>query len=678
MARLPVLFLFLLALLGFGPPAAAQPGSTHHMRVSLVAESTSAPAGSTVTLAFVMRPERGWHGYWRNPGDAGAAPRIEWRLPEGWRTGALLYPVPTRLSVAGLMNYVFAAEHALLVDLEVPATAEPGVVFPVDARIDYLVCTNLVCVPETAQVTIELTTAVAGQTAPSAPFRQWRERLPQSLDYGGAYSVEGDRIRFAVRWPERVVIDRGVYLFPITENAIEQGAAQVIGRAGDRLIVETRAGRGIGALRMIEGVVRYGPDRGFRFAFHPGAVPAATSTIVGAPPVDAGAGGGEGPGLLAALLGALLGGLILNIMPCVFPILSLKALGLARAGGTESKARREALAYAAGVVLTCLALGALLLALRAGGAAVGWAFQLQDPRVILLLLLLVTAIALNLAGLFQLPMLAGGDGLARRGGAMGAFFTGALAAFIATPCTGPFMGAALGAALVLPPVGALAVFAGLGLGLALPFLALGFIPALRRRLPRPGAWMETLQRILAVPMFLTAVGLAWILGRQTGADGMAFGLLGVLILALGLWWLGRGGRWLAGLLILASAAPLLLIRQGPPAPLESPLPAEPFSEARLAALRAAGTPVFVYFTADWCLTCKVNERGALASAEVADAFRSRGIRVLVGDWTSGDAAIGRFLAAQGRSGVPLYLYYAPRRDAEVLPQILTTARLTSL
>jgi len=240
------------------------------------------------------------------------------------------------------------------------------------------------------------------------------------------------------------------------------------------------------------------------------------------------------------------------------------------------------------------------------------------------------------------------------------------------------MGAALGAALVLPAAGALAVFAGLGLGLALPFLALGFIPALRRRLPKPGAWMETLQRVLSVPMFLTALGLAWILGRQTGADGMALGLLGALLLALGLWWLGRGGRWLAGALILVSAAPLLLIRPGPPAPLESPLPAEPFSEARLAALRAAGTPTFVYFTADWCLTCKVNERGALASAEVAEAFRARGIRVLVGDWTSGDAAIGRFLARQGRSGVPLYLYYAPRREAEVLPQLLTTGRLTAL
>ena len=369
-------------------------------------------------------------------------------------------------------------------------------------------------------------------------------------------------------------------------------------------------------------------------------------------------------------------------MPCVFPILSLKALNLARAGETEAAARREALAYAAGVVATCLALGATLLILRAGGAAVGWAFQLQDPKVILILLLLVTAISLNLAGLFQLPAFTAGGRLAAKGGTIGAFFTGALAAFIATPCTGPFMGAALGAALILPAWQALALFAALGLGLALPFLLLGFVPALRRRLPKPGAWMEKLQRILSIPMFLTALALAWVLGKQTGVDGMTWGLLAALLLGIALWWIGRGGRWLPRLLLLAAiAGPIWLLRPLPPEAraAEAPLPAEPFSEARLASLRAANTPVFLYFTADWCLTCKVNERGALASTEVAEHFRARGVKVLVGDWTLGDAAIGRFLEAQGRSGVPLYLYYAPgQAQPQVLPQLLTAGQLTAL
>ncbi|MEA3012079.1 MAG: hypothetical protein QOD42_624, partial [Sphingomonadales bacterium] len=469
------------------------------------------------------------------------------------------------------------------------------------------------------------------------------------------------------------------YFFAGTLDAVAYSAAQTVSRSGDVLIVETAAGPRAGALPSIEGVLQIGNGTALALTARRGAVPAA-----GTPVGTTGGGGGDqggGPGILWAFLGALLGGLILNVMPCVFPILSLKALSLARAGETAGGARREALAYAAGVIATCLALGGLLLALRAGGAMVGWAFQLQDPRVILLLLLLITAIALGLAGLFQLPVLAAGDGLTRSEGLRGAFFTGALAAFVATPCTGPFMGAALGAALVLPAVGALAIFAGLGLGLALPFLLLGFVPALRRLLPRPGRWMETFQRILSLPMFLTALGLAWILGRQTGVDGMALGLGAALLLGAGLWWLGRGGRWLALVVVaLAAVAPLFLLPSEAPAAsqAEGPLPAEPFSEARLAELRAAHTPVFAYFTADWCLTCKVNERGALASNAVAEHFRARGIKVLVGDWTLGDAAIGRFLERQGRSGVPLYLYYAPGRPPLVLPQILTIGGLTEL
>jgi thiol:disulfide interchange protein len=380
----------------------------------------------------------------------------------------------------------------------------------------------------------------------------------------------------------------------------------------------------------------------------------------------------------------MLGGLLLNIMPCVFPILSLKALSLAKAGGDEAVARREALAYAAGAIVMCLALGIVLLVVRAGGEAVGWAFQLQDPHVILLLLLLIIAIAFNLAGLFELPGLAMGGRLATAGGTAGAFWTGALAAFVATPCTGPFMGAALGAALVLPSAAALTVFAGLGLGLASPFLLIGFVPALRRKLPKPGPWMAHLRRILSAPMFATAFGLAWILGRQTGVEGMTLGLGAAFILVLCLWWMGRQGglKWFALVLAMATTFAAVWLVPAPRtsfvAPSRGELPSERFSEARLAALRAEGRPVFVYFTADWCLTCKVNEKGALERKEIIDSFAQKNIAVLVGDWTSGDAAIGRFLAKHGRSGIPLYLYYAPGKDAEVLPQILTVGRLARL
>ncbi|HEX8375148.1 MAG TPA: thioredoxin family protein, partial [Geminicoccaceae bacterium] len=482
-------------------------------------------------------------------------------------------------------------------------------------------------------------------------------------------------IRIAIPLPAASPLS-SAYLFPATLNAFDHSAPQSISRNGDAVVVEAAARPGA-TLASFEGLLRTGEGQGLSFSARPGEVPPAGD------PIADEAAAAPTMGFLAALLGAILGGLILNIMPCVFPILRLKALSLARAGGEERIARREALAYGAGVILTCLALGALLLALRAGGAAAGWAFQLQEPRFVLFLLLLVTAIALNLAGLFRLPGLSVSG---KDGGAPGAFAAGALAAFIATPCTGPFMAAALGATLLLPALGSLLVFGALGLGLALPFLLLGLVPATRRWLPRPGPWMVRLQRILSVPMFITALGLAWVLGRQTGVDGMTLGLAAMLAVGLGLWWLGaRSGtpqRWAAAALLLAAvAAPLAWLRPGDSSgatPAAARLGAEPFAEARLAQLRAERRPVFLYFTAEWCITCKVNESGALASSEVASAFTQRGVRVLEGDWTLGDPAIGRFLERHGRSGVPLYLYYAPGEEPRVLPQLLTASALTDL
>lgn len=694
MNRAGALFLLLCALL-VGAPASAQ----QRMRVSLVPETTNVLPGTTLTVAFVMRPGAGWHGYWRNPGDAGAEPRVRWRLPEGWSAESLQYPAPDRLIVMGLMNYVFERDYALIATIRVPADAEPGVASPIDARLDYLVCTNEVCVPEEANVSVDVSTGAPG--APNPAFAGYRQALPRPLQGVGRFEAAGGRIRLAVPVPAGAALSEP-YFFPATSDALSHAAPQTISRNGDMLIVETGAGPSAGTLGAIEGVLELSPGMAVSLTVRPGTVPAAGETLAtvgggaSAPPGTAdgssaaagdagsGASGGEGTSILFALLGALVGGLILNVMPCVFPILSLKALSLARAGADEGAARREALAYSAGAILICLALGGGLLTLRAAGVAAGWAFQLQDPRIILLLLLLVTAITLNLAGLFRLPSFAGGDALAGQGGARGAFFTGALAAFVATPCTGPFLGFALGAALVLPTWAALAVFGGLGLGLAAPFLLLGFVPALRSRLPKPGPWMGRFQHWLAVPMALTALGLAWVLSRQTGWEGLALGLGAVLLLALGLWGLGRhsegSARWPAfAALALAVVAPLPFLRaiEADPAALAGALGAEPFSETRLAALRAQG-PVFVYFTADWCLTCKVNERAVLDRAEVAEHFRSRGVRTLVGDWTRGDPAITRFLARHGRSGVPLYLYYAPGREAEVLPQLLTVGTMTVL
>lgn len=672
-----------LAALWFAPAGQAQSmPAGNAITARLVAESPVVVPGETVTLALTMSPAPGWHGYWKNPGDSGIETRIAWQLPAGLAAGEIRYPLPGRLVVSGLMNYVYAGDYAHLVDVRVPAGLAPGTRLPVRARVDYLACTEEVCVPETANVAVDLVAGAAPAAQPNrALFDRFRRALPRPLGSEARFERAGDRLRLAIPFPAGLALGEP-YFYPLTDGALAYAAPQSFSRAGDTLIVETDAPPNGGSLDAVEGVLALGDGTGLSLRAVPGAVPAAGASL--------GSGGAQ-PALgvaavLAALLGAVLGGLLLNVMPCVFPILSLKALSLAKAGGDERAARHEAVAYTAGAVLICLALGAFLLGLRAAGIAAGWAFQLQDPRVILALLLLMTAVALNLAGLFELPVLAGGSRLVQRRGHAGAFWTGALAAFVATPCTGPFMGAALGAALVLPAPLALGIFAGLGFGLALPFLLLGFVPALRRLLPKPGAWMERFRRLMAVPMFLTALGLAWILGRQTGVDGMTLGLAAAIGLGLALWWVGRAqgrrGFWLPlapAVLAAAAAVAVLPAYAGPAtAAASTTLGAEPFSEARLAALQREGRRVFVYFTADWCVTCKVNERGALERPQVAEAFAGRQVAVLVGDWTRGDAAIGRFLERHGRSGVPLYLYYAPGEPAEILPQVLTPSRLVSM
>lgn len=669
------------ALLAMGLAGAAAAAGTN-IQVSLLPAAERMPAGETAPLAIVMKPKPGWHGYWKNPGDAGTEAAIEWDLPKGVTAGPLRYPVPDRLIVSGLMNYVYEHDYALLADLRLSKDIAPGTMLPIRARLDYLACTREICVPEKAEIEARVVAGAAGEALVwDARFEAFEAAMPRPLGSEGRFEVKGGRLRIAIPLPAATAV-ADPYFFPLADGVLDYAAPQQVSRNGDALIVETAAGDGA-ATGKIEGLLKIGDGQGLLLAAAPGAVPAAGTAVNGES--EAAQAGGAGT-ILVALLGAFVGGLLLNIMPCVFPILSLKALSLAKASESGGAARREAWAYTAGAVLVCLALGGIILGLRAGGAAAGWAFQLQDPRVILVLLLLVTAIALNLAGLFELPAVVAGDRLTRAGGSLGAFWTGALAAFIATPCTGPFMGAALGAALVLPPAAALAVFGGLGLGLAFPFLLLGLVPALRHRLPRPGAWMTALRKLLSLPMFATAFGLLWILGRQTGVDGMTIGIGAALVLGLGLWWAAnrrRKGYALLALLPAALAAfAALLYIPASAAPAEAKakgvLGAEPFSEARLAALRQQGRPVFVYFTADWCLTCKANEKAALDRNEVANAFAAKNITVLVGDWTRGDPNIGRFLEKHGRSGVPLYLYYAPGKEAEILPQVLTVGRLTAL
>jgi len=681
-----VFLTMIAALLGLAAPAFAQAilgGTGPHIATSLVPESLTPAAGTRTTIAIAMVPQPGWHGYWQTPGDSGFPMKIDWMLPKGARAGDPAYPAPTTLVIAGLMNHVYEKPYALLVPFDVPAGLAKGSTLPVSAKLDYLVCTTSICVPETAAVSTTLTVGDgAPDAAAAAKFEAWRKALPRPLGSPVRFETAGGKFRLAVPLPASVALGQP-HLFAVTDGALAYAAPQNFSRDGDTLVIETAAGPS--APKSFDGVLALGDGSGLSFTAAPGAVPAAGAPIGGAPAAPAKH--GTLALTLIAFAGAVLGGLILNIMPCVFPILSLKALSLAKGGGDEREVRREALAYSAGVIVVCVALGGLILAARAGGAQVGWAFQLQDPGIIFLLVLLTSAIGFNLAGLFELGAVTAGSGLAAKRGAAGAFWTGALAAFVATPCTGPFMAAALGAALVLPVAVALLVFAGLGLGLAIPFLLLGYVPALRRALPKPGAWMETMRHILAVPMFLTAVGLCWVLGNQTAADGVVLALAAAMLLAFGLWWTGLRQRsfktlaWapagMAVLLAIAAGA-TLLPKHDDTAKVAQVGASVPFDAAKLATLRAANKPVFLYFTADWCLSCKVNEKVAIERAETQAAFARAGVTTMVGDWTDGDAAIGKFLDAHGRSGVPLYLWYAPGKEAQTLPQILTPGMLVGL
>jgi DsbC/DsbD-like thiol-disulfide interchange protein/cytochrome c biogenesis protein CcdA len=655
------LLILILALL-WTVPATAQlgPARINAIQPELVAESSATPGG-TVDLALVMHTREGWHGYWLNPGDAGLPMRAEWRIPAGAQVGPLRYPVPTRLTVAGLMNYVYEHDYAVLTRLKVPVTATGRVT--VEASLHWLACTDKICVPEQGEVSHDI--PVGGTTHRDARFDQWRRQLPRPLASAAHFAPRGDRIEVALALPASVALG-APYVFPADDGVVDYAAPQSFRRAGDTLVASLKSRGPPGA--SLSGLLALGDGRGLSFSATPGAVPSG-GRAVGDLGLDA---------ILVAVLGALVGGMLLNLMPCVFPILALKTLHLARSGGDERHARRDALGYAAGAIVGTGLLGALLLAIRAGGHAAGWAFQLQDPRTIVLLLLLAVAITLNLLRWFELPVLAGD---ARPAGSFG---TGALAAFVATPCAGPFLGAALGTALLLPAAGSVLVFAALGAGLALPFLLLAFVPALRRLLPRPGAWMERLQRILAIPMAATAVGCLWLMWRQSGVAGLIIGLGAVLALGLVLILAGRRQRRgervgiVVPLTALAIAGAALLFVPSKPAAIASvPIGAAPWSEAAVKRELAAGHPVFAYFTADWCLSCKVNEAGAIERAEVQDAFRKAGVRTLVGDWTNGDPAITRFIDSRGRAGVPLYLWMEPGAgEPEELPQILTPTMLS--
>jgi thiol:disulfide interchange protein len=687
-----------LAVIGLsatlGLPAVAAPVKTAHVTVELVGQTEGVAPGGTVQVALRQDIQSGWHTYWKNSGDSGAPTEITWTLPPGWSAGDIIWAPPTRQPTGPLMNYGYHDQVLLPVAITAPKTAKPGETVTLKAHAALLVCAD-VCVPEDADLTLDLPVTAAPATDPvwGAKIAAALDAAPKAGGLSAAVAKHGALLKLAVTGPALKGADMAeAYFYPYATDVIDHAKAQVIERGPEGLtltLAPTPGKEAAPAPALLAGVIEVG-GKAYEIAGAPGALPSGAGGL-GPPPAKAAApAGGAGMGLIGAIAFAFVGGLILNLMPCVFPILAMKATSLASHGHDRRAAQAQGMAFLAGVLATFLALAGLLIAVRAGGAAVGWGFQLQSPPVVAGLALLMLAVALNLSGLFEIGASLQGVGsqAASRDGLAGAFFTGALAVVVAAPCTAPFMAPALGWALTQPAVAALAVFAGLGLGFAAPFTLAAFAPGLLARLPKPGGWMEGFRKLMAFPMYGTAAWLAWVLVIQSGSDALARLFAAAVTLALAAWLLGvaqrkhaNGGKPIAtgltGAILLAVAVLGAVWPNYPQAAAAgdaqgSAIPYEAYSPEKVAAAQAAGKPVFVNFTAAWCVTCQVNEKVAFSTRTAADAFARTGAVYLKADWTRRDAVIADELARHGRAGVPLYLVYGAKGgEPQVLPQILS-------
>ena len=677
------------------PPGAAAAGNvvqTEQVRAELVAHAPAGIApGKTLWLGLRLEHIPHWHTYWKNAGDSGLPTTMSWTLPAGAAAGAIDWPAPRRLPIGPLLNFGYEGTVLLPVPVTI-SSAIDGVAMHVKLDADWLVC-KIECIPQYG--TFELDVPVAQATvAHAAQFAQALAARPADVEHAASSAqVADDALQFEVSGLPATVRGGQAEVFPEIAGVVDNPApvrqqwngetwtaswplsAQRSASPASLPLVLRFDGHN---LRVVAKLSTAWP--GADTATTPASPPSSPSSVGDASALSQ-------PGFLTALLFALLGGVILNLMPCVFPVLSLKILAVTQHAGDARQRWTGALAYTAGVVLSFLALAGLLIAARAGGEQLGWGFQLQAPGTVVALAALFTLIGLNLAGVFEFgSMLPSGlASLRARDPTLDSFLTGVLAAAVASPCTAPFMGAALGAALTWPTAQSLTVFAALGLGVAAPYLLICVVPAIGRWLPRPGAWMQTFRVALAFPMFATVIWLAWVLGHQVGVDAAAALLVVLLVLALAAWWWGQ--RPADGVKRHLSTGAIVLLVAGTfvwAKPLWQPGAPDtrvgvdvggvwqPWSPQRVTDLRAAGRKVFVDFTAAWCVTCQYNKRTTLANDQVLAAFEANKVALLRADWTSRDALIAAELARLGRSGVPVYVFYdganAPRLLSE-LPSV---------
>ncbi len=702
--------LLVAALAGAGVPALAAPVKTPHVEAELVSERTALVPGTTTTVALRLQMADGWHTYWQNPGDSGLPTTLAWKLPEGVAAGDIQWPAPHALPAGPLVNFGYEGTVLLLTDVRVPATARIGEPLTLAAKAEWLVCRET-CIPEEAD--LELVLPVSDR---ADPYPQWgqaiaatRDALPRNVPGWVAEAKgEGQRVTVTLAAPAGAATPTNVHFFPFKEGHVEPAGRQTFAREANGTFVLTLpvANQLMPGFVEVAGVLT--ADNGFASGADKvsaitiaapvvGAVvagPKPVSSATAAPALDTSALAAPPGGTLslaAAILFAFVGGIILNLMPCVFPVLSIKALSLAKPGhGPKSHLRREGLAFAGGVVVTFLFLAGLLLAFRAAGEQFGWGFQLQSPAMVTALALLFFVLGLNLSGVFEFATLvpSSAAGWTAKNQYGNAALSGVLAVVIASPCTAPFMGAALGFALAQPAALTLLVFAALGVGMALPFVLLTWFPGWRKALPRPGMWMERLKQFLAFPLYATVAWLVWVLGAQVDNDAVVRLLVTLVVLAFALWaWrayrggAARGFSFAAaiGLLGAAYVAWPLLSGQAA-ADVLSPAqasktagvadPWQPFTPTKVAELTAANKVVFVDFTAAWCVTCQVNKRLVLNSADIRKAFSDRGVELVRADWTRRDPGITQALAALGRQGVPVYVLYRPGKEPLLLPEVL--------
>jgi thiol:disulfide interchange protein DsbD len=698
----------LFALFCCKAQASSSEAGTEQVKAQLVASVGAVRPGDEILVGVHQRIIPHWHTYWRNPGDSGLATTIAYELPAGAKAGKIQWPTPSRITLGPVTSYGYEHEVTLLTKIKVPQDSVAGSVFPIKAKVKWLVCEES-CIPQKVELALDLPVVLPGADAGTgSPLIDLaRASLPVASPWPISLAYSKDVL--SLRITDAKLQSSGVkkiWFYPDEWGKIAHGAEQPWQISGDNLELQLKPGdvrlspgeRLTGVLAITQDSGSGPVTRGYSVQV---AGDAAVSEITALKPVVSGiapvTAGEPDLALASALLLALSGGVILNLMPCVLPVLSIKALALIKhAQHAPLQTRLHGLAYTLGILASFALLGGVLIALKAGGAQIGWGFQFQSPVFVLAVAYLMFTVGLSLSGVFSIGgSVAGiGSSLAERPGYSGSFFTGVLATIVATPCTAPFMGAALGFALTQPPASLLAVFFCLGLGLALPYLLLSQWPSLQRRLPKPGVWMDRLKQGLAFPMYGAAVWLVWVLAQQAGVNAVAIALGGMVIIAFAAWlyeftkMAGKAGQR-SGFGVAALSLGLALVggyfgvettAASQSVNVEPVKNAEPYSAERLNELRSQGKSVFLNMTAAWCISCLVNEKVALSQSSIVDMFKRSGITYLKGDWTNRDPEITRILTEFGRSGVPLYVFYpagaANSTKPIVLPQILTPEIVT--